>query len=275
MIQEIAPHQFDNAFREAAIREGDYILYYRKREVLVRHGEAGICFPKYEEVDASSCGKAIYLFSIDDQRFFWTDQMDEGLLERYTFENIQLMRQARPKHLAFAAVTGMQLSAWYGSRRFCGRCGGKMLHSEKERMMYCPECHQMEYPKISPAVIIAVTHGNRLLLSKYAGREYKKYALLAGFAEIGETIEETVKREVMEEVGLKVKNFRYYKSQPWSFTDTLLMGFYVELDGDEGITLDRQELAMAEWFEREELPVKYEDCSLTNEMIMAFKENRM
>lgn len=140
--------------------------------------------------------------------------------------------------------------------------------------MYCPECHQMEYPKISPAVIIAVMDGSRLLLSKYADREYKKYALLAGFAEVGETLEETVRREVMEEVGLKVKNIRYYKSQPWSFTDTLLAGFFAELDGAAEITLDRQELAVAEWFEREELPVKYEDCSLTNEMIIAFKEKR-
>lgn len=84
-------------------------------------------------------------------------------------------------------------------------------------MMRCEYCGQMEFPKICPAVIIGVTDGNRLLMSKYAGRDYKKYALIAGFAEIGETIEETVQREVMEEVGLKVKNLRYYKSQPWSF----------------------------------------------------------
>ena len=100
-----------------------------------------------------------------------------------------------------------------------------MKKDQKERMLYCENCHQMEYPKISPAVIVGVTDGNRILMSKYADRDYKKYALLAGFTEIGETIEETVKREVMEEVGLKVKNIRFYKSQPWSFTDTLLMGF--------------------------------------------------
>ena len=81
-------------------------------------------------------------------------------------------------------------------------------------------------------------------MSKYAGRNYKKYALLAGFAEIGETLEETVKREVMEEVGLKVKNIRYYKSQPWSFSDTLLMGFYCDLDGSDEITLDRKNLRL-------------------------------
>lgn len=275
MIQDIAPHRFSNVFHRYEIRECDYLLVYRKREILIRYEGEMITFPKYEEVDPDVCSHAIYLFSIDDCRFFWSGEMDEGLLDTYSFENIQSMRSAQPKHLAFAGVTGMQLSSWYQSRRFCGKCGSQLQHSKEERMLYCPECHQMEYPKISPAVIIGVIHGNRLLLSKYAGREYKKYALLAGFAEIGETIEDTVKREVMEEVGLKVKNLRYYKSQPWSFTDTMLFGFFADLDGDEDITLDRQELAMAEWFEREELPVRYEDCSLTNEMIMAFKEGRI
>ena len=134
---------------------------------------------------------------------------------------------------------------------------------------------RMEYPKICPAVIIGVTDGNRILMSKYAGRAYKKYALLAGFTEIGETVEETVQREVMEEVGLKVKNIRYYKSQPWSFSDTLLMGFYCDLDGSGSIILDREELAMAEWFEREEIPEVTSHESLTNEMIMRFKNGEV
>ena len=102
----------------------------------------------------------------------------------------------------------------------------------------------------------------------------EEYALLAGFNETGESIEETVRREVMEEVGLKVKNLRYYKSQPWSFTDTLLMGFFCELDGEDGITLDTDELAMAEWFEREQMPVEAEDLSLTNEMICYFRDHK-
>ena len=133
----------------------------------------------------------------------------------------------------------------------------------------------MVYPKICPAVIIGVTDGSRILMSKYAGRTYKKYALLAGFAEIGETLEQTVKREVMEEVGLKVKNIRYYKSQPWSFSDTLLTGFYCDLDGDGTVTLDREELALAEWFEREEIPDVTSTESLTNEMIMRFKNGEV
>ena len=81
-------------------------------------------------------------------------------------------------------------------------------------MVHCDHCHTMIYPRICPAVIVAVRHGDKLLVSKYAGREYKNIALLAGFAEVGETIEETVHREVMEEVGIKVKNLQFYKSQP-------------------------------------------------------------
>ena len=138
-------------------------------------------------------------------------------------------------------------------------------------MMRCGACGNMEYPKICPAVIVGVTDGDRLLMSKYAGRAYKNYALIAGFTEIGETVEQTVAREVMEEVGLKVKNIRYYKSQPWAFTDTLLMGFYCDLDGSDAIRLDENELAVAEWFTREEIPEPVSQESLTNEMILRFK----
>lgn len=146
-----------------------------------------------------------------------------------------------------------------------------MQQDHKERMMLCTSCGQMEYPKICPAVIVAVLDGERILLTKYAGRSYTRYALIAGFAEIGETIEQTVHREVMEEVGLRVKNLRFYKSQPWSFSDTLLMGFYCDLDGEDRITLDQDELAVAEWFNRGQIPAPELDISLTSEMMMRFQ----
>lgn len=150
-----------------------------------------------------------------------------------------------------------------------------MSLGEKERMLFCSECGNIEYPKIMPAVIVGIVNENRLLLSQYANREHKRYALIAGFSEIGETIEQTVQREVMEEVGLRVKNIRYYKSQPWSFSDSLLMGFYADLDGSEEITLDHKELAMAQWFDRSEIPVSEITGSLTNEMILSFKKGQV
>lgn len=268
MIQDIAPCRYKNEYLPMPEKE-DFLLCYDGRKILVKKENEYISFPTFGEMGTEEC---TYLFSIDERRFYLGEKRPGDSFAEYAWEDIQSLRSVSPKHLCFAGVTGWQLHRWYENHRYCGRCGKPMVKDEKERMLYCPECKNMEYPKICPAVIIAVTHGNRLLMSKYAGREYKKYALLAGFTEIGETLEETVKREVMEEVGLKVKNITYYKSQPWSFSDTLLMGFFCELDGGEEVTLDREELALAEWFEREEIPVEPDDVSLTNEMMMVFKE---
>lgn len=270
MIQDIAPHIYNNKYIPCMPEADDYLLIYDGRNVFVKE-EKELYFPKFSELKGEY--NCTYLFSIDDKRFFLGSRWMEGELEGYEWKDIQTYRNAAPKHLGFALITGWQLYRWYDTRKYCGRCATRMESDSKERMMKCPKCGLMEFPKICPAVIVGVTHGNRILMSKYAGREYTKYALLAGFTEIGETPEETVKREVLEEVGLKVKNIRYYKSQPWSMSDTLLMGFFCELDGDEEcVKIDEEELALAEWFEREEMPVEAEGVSLTNEMMMAFKE---
>ncbi|MCF2681386.1 NAD(+) diphosphatase [Faecalicatena contorta] len=274
MIQNIEPHEYRNEYRPQPPEDDSILLYYEGRRILIRTEDDEIAFLTFGEAKKYSSEiwkNYTYLFSIDGQRYYLANGIDPDNFPEYHLEDKQYFRSARPKYRQFAALTGWQLYRWYQSRRYCGRCGELMIQDEKERMMRCPQCGLMEFPKICPAVIIGLTHGNKILMSKYAGREYKKYALLAGFNEIGESIEETVRREVMEEVGLKVKNIRYYKSQPWSFTDTLLLGFFCELDGDDSITLDQDELALAEWFEREKMPVKEEDLSLTNEMMMAFK----
>lgn len=270
MIQEIAPKKFDNAYHPVPARPEDILLCYDGQNILLRKEGDSIVYPSVAEAEME---ENPYLFAVDDERFYLGNKTQaENLLQRgYRWEDTRILRHAEPKYLRFAGITGWQLHGWYESRRFCGRCGNPMIPDEDERMMRCPECGQMEFPKICPAVIIGVTDKGRILMSKYAGREYRAYALLAGFCEVGETIEETVQREVMEEVGLKVKNITYYKSQPWSFSDTLLLGFFCELDGPDEIHLDEQELSLAEWVRREEIEAEPDDLSLTNEMMLAFK----
>ena len=149
-----------------------------------------------------------------------------------------------------------------------------MEDSERERALVCPECGLTEYPKISPAVIVAIYDGDRLLMSRYRpspDHQYRGYALIAGFVEIGESFEDTIRREVMEEVGIRVKNIRYYKSQPWAFSDTEMIGFFAELDGDATITLQEDELSEAGWFPREEIPDDLVMNSIGSEMKMVFK----
>ncbi len=269
MLQDIQPWHFDNAFRQASPDENSLTVFIKDNAVLVKETEEGIAFPRYGEL-APPNAQYTYLFSLDDTAFFLSPAAEpQG---DYDYHNMMEFRGKRPKHLAYAAAVACHLHNWYSRNRFCGRCGAEMVHDQKERMMRCENCGNMVYPRISPAVIVGVTDGERLLMTKYSGRIYKRYALIAGFAEIGETIEETVHREVMEEAGLKVKNIRYYKSQPWPFSDSLLMGFYCDLDGSDTITLDTNELECAEWIDRKDIDVEADGISLTNEMIVAFKD---
>ncbi len=245
----------------------------------MRNGDE-ITFPRVKDIitdNPSFRDNYTYLFRIDDERFYLAG-LNSFIIPKdldAEFTPVRTFRSARPGYLAFAGITGHQLCEWYESRRFCGRCGGVLKPDKKERMLYCEKCGLQEYPKITPAVIIAIRDGNRLLLTKYAGREFTNYALVAGFCEIGETLEDTVRREVKEELGLSVTNITYYKSQPWSFSGTLLSGFYCDLARHDAMHLEEDELALAQWFEREDLPVEsLAPGSLTQEMIVAFHEGR-
>ena len=271
MIQDIAPHIYHNEYKQKKPSKESIGMSFEDGKIRVRMQDGELSFFTFEELEKKNphiYEDYIYLFEMDDKAYYLLDNVE---VDNYELFSRRDLREKHPQYLSFAGITAFQLHDWYSNNRFCGRCGSAMRHDEKERMMRCDACGRLEYPRISPAVIIGVTNGNKLLLSKYAGRAYTKYALLAGFVEIGESVEETVKREVMEEVGLKVKNITYYKSQPWSFSDTILMGYYAELDGEDQITLDTEELALAEWFERDEIPVKEPGISLTNEMILNFK----
>lgn len=281
MIQEIKSGIYHNEYREQSPEKDDYIMFAQGRSILMRKASEDIAYLHFEEIPTQM--SYIYLFQIDIngkmQKFFLGEsgKLPQSIMNDYTYEPQNVFRTKGPDYMAFAGITACQLANWYEATRYCGTCGMALVHDGKERMMRCPKCNAMHYPKISPAVIVGVIdkEQERILMTKYAGRDYKKYALIAGFSEIGETAEDTVRREVMEEVGIKVKNIRYYKSQPWSFTDTLLLGFYCELDGDDRIQLDQEELSIGQWLRRDEIPTEYDGISLTNEMIMRFKNGEI
>lgn len=282
MIQNISPEVFDNHFPDHEMISPspyDTVFAYDGRTILVRKAEDGtLTFPSAGEVIARghAAAELIYLFSIDEKHFFLFTSFDKGSmpleLEGYTYEKNSVLRAAAPRDLRFAAVTGYHLYVWYRDNRYCGRCGHEVSYSRTERALVCPQCGNTIYPRLNPAVIVGVTRGDSILMTRYAGREYKGHALVAGFCEIGETLEETVAREVLEEVGLHVHNIRYYKSQPWGFEQDLLAGFYCEADPDEEITLDKMELAKARFVPREEIGDEDADLSLTAEMIMRFRD---
>ena len=303
MIQDITPHQYDNHYTEYQPDKKDFCICIQDGKALLCREETkndSWYIPTFEEI-GQSLEDAVYLFAIDKKHYFlkqMTGKEDSGFLEDESnmiagpsdrlqalentkgltgaWKNRRDMREVMPRFIAFAGITALQLDGWYRNNRYCGHCGSLLKKDHKERMLYCEKCGSRVYPRINPAVIIAVTKGSKLLMTKYAGRTYTRYALVAGFTEIGETLEQTVAREVMEETGIRVKNLRYYKSQPWSFTDTLLTGFFCEADGEQEIRLDKEELSVAEWIERDKINQaqdSYDDLSLTNEMIRYFRDH--
>ena len=275
MIQDITPHEFHNEYQNITPAPEDAALLFLDGKVLVKDETdekddpaASIGLPRVSDLPGASFR---YLFTVDENNFFLAERY-EGSLPGFHPEQIRIFRKTGPKEVAFAITVGFHLSNWYRAHRFCGACGSPMEHSCRERALTCPKCGNTVYPTISPAVIVGVIHDGKILMTKYAGRPYRNYALIAGFNEIGESIEQTVHREVMEEVGLPVKNLRYYKSQPWPFSSSLLMGFFCELDGDsDQITLDPNELSEAGWFGPEDVPEDVEHASLTAEMMTVFK----
>ncbi len=269
MIQELKNKKLYNHYAETAAEKTDKVFCFEGEKIYIFNKD----MPKLPLAEMFSCKNLQYLFCINEEKYFiYFDTPD---LPNIDCVPVRSLRYVQDKEFVFALYTAFHLYQWYRDNQYCGRCGKKMHHDSKERMMRCNQCGNCVYPKISPAVIVAVTNGDKIVLTKYSGRTYKRYALIAGFTEIGETAEETVKREVMEEVGLHVKNIRYYKSQPWGTDSDLLLGFTCEVDGDNHINMDREELAIAEWVKREDMENEDDGLSLTGEMMRMFKENKL
>ncbi|MBR0085911.1 MAG: NAD(+) diphosphatase [Lachnospiraceae bacterium] len=275
MIQEIAPGKLHNEFKKDANEQADDLIFvFEGRKIFAGLKDGRISVPVRSELADGI--ETTFLFTINETNCFLYAGGKEALPEGYDFIPLMELRlQAKePKEIIFSALTAFQLANWYKDNRYCGTCGSLTVHAPDERAIMCPKCRRRIYPRILPAVIVAVTDGDRILFIRYADRPLRTHALIAGFTEIGETLEETVEREVMEEVGIKVKNVRYFKSQPWGIVDDILMGFYCDVDGSSEVHVDNHELAEGTWFRRDEIPYERDDFSLTNEMMITFKEGK-
>lgn len=169
------------------------------------------------------------------------------------------------------AGRALAIAEWDISHRFCGRCATPTELVPGERARRCPSCRMPFYPRISPAIIVLVTRGDSLLLARAASFPEPFFGTLAGFVEAGESLEEAVHREVKEEVGIEVKNLRYFGSQPWPFGRSLLVGFTAEHAGGE-LRVDGQEIIEAGWFTAGNLPRIPPRLSIARHLIDAFLE---
>lgn len=186
--------------------------------------------------------------------------------DRYEMCPLRQSYYKLPQELYLKAGKCAELVYWDKSTKFCGVCGG-MMHFHTDISKRCDQCGKEVWPQLATAVIVRITRNDdEILLAR--GRNFRGdfYGLIAGFVETGETLEEAVVREVKEETGLRVRNIRYFASQPWPYPSGLMVGFTAEYDGGT-IHIQREELKNVAWFHRDHLPKLPEKLSIARKLI--------
>ncbi|MBN1838034.1 MAG: NAD(+) diphosphatase, partial [Spirochaetales bacterium] len=189
------------------------------------------------------------------------------------FHHLRKLWGAIPEEVFWAAGTAFQVMDSNRSHRFCGVCGAATRAKSGERAKECPRCGATFYPRISPAVIVAVVQDDRILLARARRFPVEMYSVIAGFVNPGETLEECVHREVGEETGVRVRNIRYFGSQPWPFPNSLMVGFTAEYAGGQ-LVVDPHELADAGWYAADAMPCIPDRPSIARRLINWFLEGR-
>ena len=192
-------------------------------------------------------------------------------LPGYSFRDLRSLMGILEDDIFLLAGKAFQVMNWDRNHQYCGRCGTMNVTKRDERAKVCPKCGFTSYTRISPAIIVAIIRDGKILLAHNNHFNSNRYSVIAGFVEPGETFEECVKREVMEEVGLEVKNIRYFKSQPWPFPDSLMVAFTAEYAGGE-IAADGAEIRDAGWYFKDRLPEIPEHGSVARSLIEWFIE---
>ncbi len=192
--------------------------------------------------------------------------------EGWAFQGLRRLFGILGDEIFGVAVRAKQIVLWDRTHQYCGQCGAPTQDMEHERAKLCPRCGLTSFPRLSPAVIVAVTRGEELLLARAQRFPKGFYSVLAGYVEPGETLEECVAREVREEVGIEIRSIRYFGSQSWPFPHSLMVAFTAEHASGE-LRPDPTEIADAGWFRREDLPWIPEKISIARRLIDWFVES--
>ena len=256
-------------------READDLYFsFFKEGLLVRKEDGELKIPLFDEVIKLNIQyeNEFFLGELGGKSCFAVEVLEEITLPE-DFELIPLyeMGALLDEELFLVSGRANQILNWDNTHRFCGKCGSKTENKKDELAKVCPNCNHVMYPVICPAIIVAVTKGEEILLAHNRGFKNNMYSLIAGFVEAGEDLKSTVKREVFEEVGIKVKNITYYKSSPWSFPNSLMIGFFAEYESGE-INVDGNEIVHADWFTKDNFPNIPKKFTLARKLIDKYIE---
>jgi NAD+ diphosphatase len=246
-----------------------YWFVFQENRLLVRVEEAGASPPVYEELQSLGVQplRTQYLGTLDGHDCYCAElAVEVDPPEGMRFEQLRGLWGSLPEELFWIAGRAFQIVDWDRNHQYCGRCGSRTREKEGERAKICPQCGHIAYPRISPAVIVAITRGRKILLARAHRFPQAMYSVIAGFVEAGESLEQCVRREITEEVGITVKNLRYFGSQSWPFPNSLMVGFTAEHDSGE-IRIDPAEIVDARWFTADDLPRIPDKVSIARRLI--------
>jgi NAD+ diphosphatase len=214
----------------------------------------------------------IYMGTLDNIPCFCVELPDyTPEIEGMAYVGLRQVFAMAGEELFKLAGMAIQIVNWDKNHKYCGQCGKPTGRLENERAKVCNKCGQLYFPRLSPAIIVAVIKDGKILLARNKNFKVPMFSVIAGFVEPGETLEDAVERELWEEVGIKVKNIKYFGSQPWPFPHSLMLGFTAEYaEGD--IKIDGEEIAEARWFPPDDLPMIPEKMSIARKLIDWFCE---
>lgn len=252
-----------------------YWLLFKINKILVLEDNGKLVLP---DIDPHRLNIKIvrrqYLGRVDGRSSYAAELSPDMVIpEGMSFCDLWGLFDQIPYELFLLLGKAHQIMHWDRSHQYCSQCGTQTKNKIDERAKLCPSCGSVNYPRISPAIIVSITRGNEILLAMGSSFKTALYSVLAGFVEPGETFEECVQREVKEEVGLNVKNIKYFASQPWPFPDSLMVGFSAEYDSGD-IFIDKREILDAGWFTADQLPLIPSRGSIARQLIDRFIQDK-
>ncbi len=271
----MAPPRFVSAIEHKPFEGEAFWFVFRGNELLVRRAPEG--GPTLAPVRATSLAevgiqplRAQILGTLDGRPCFSGEVgPDVAVPEHHSFEGLRSLFGRMDRASMEAAGTAFQIKEWDRTHQHCGACGGPTVDVPKQRAKRCAACKLDFYPRVSPALIVLVHDGPRVLLARQPGFPQGMFALVAGFLEAGETLEACAAREVLEETGIVIDDLRYFGSQPWPFPHQVMVGFFARAVGGE-LKIDRDELEDAAWFDRDNMPALPPRVSISRQLIDAW-----
>ncbi len=264
-------HNFIPSNESISINSDSIALAYLEQKIIIIEGK----LPSYEQVVNLGINTTKHRFigrlNGKDYHIMQVESSEDSIGDELLIPLRQMFIEFTEAELK-ASMYGIQVLDWDTKTQFCGKCGSNTENSRVDLLKVCTNCEAEYYPRISPAVIVSVIKQDKILLALHS-RWSERYTVLAGFVSPGETLEECVRREIMEEANIKVKNIKYFGSQPWPFPDSLMIGFTAEYESGTLIP-DKNEIEELKWFSRDEIqewPYKF---SISWTLIKNFIQNK-